>query len=331
MSVQSLLNFATLCHQCSRINALEFAEAASSSLKWIAVTSLFIRVPNSFWSPRTLCWILLILKWGFSSYSLRLFWSFFGLFAILHFSFLGFWAPFFSAEASSWIAKNEADRLALLDFKTRITNDPLGVLSSWNRSMHLCQWHGVFCSRRNQRDTVLDLQSSKLARSISPHIGNLSFLRLIDLFENSLSQEIRPELGHLSRLKYLYLNKNLLGGEIPTNISFCSNLIEIDVGWNVLVGKIPVEFGSLPKLELLFIHANNLTGGIPLTFLSRNFLRPQIILVAVSPMLLANWKISHILHSMVIGCQVQSLLRSSISLLSEINPCQTINLKALLP
>jgi Leucine-rich repeat (LRR) protein len=156
-------------------------------------------------------------------------------------------------------------------------------------------------------------------------------LRLIDLFENSLSQEIPPELGHLSRLKYLYLNKNLLGGEIPTNISFCSNLIEIDVGWNVLVGKIPVEFGSLPKLELLFIHANNLTGGIPLTFLSRNFLRPQIILVAVSPMLLANWKISHILHSMVIGCQVQSLLRSSISLLSEINPCQTINLKALLP
>nr|XP_034928671.1 LRR receptor-like serine/threonine-protein kinase EFR [Populus alba] len=119
----------------------------------------------------------------------------------------------------------------------------------------------------------------------------------MDLFENSLSQEIPPELGHLSRLKYLNLNKNLLGGEIPTNISFCSNLIEIDVRWNVLVGKNSVEFGSLSKLELLFIHANNLTGGIPLTFGNLSSLQ-KFSATPNSPMLLANWKISHILHSM---------------------------------
>nr|TKR66482.1 hypothetical protein D5086_0000311720 [Populus alba] len=194
------------------------------------------------------------------------FWPFFGIHVFLLLSFPGLHVPCFSAEATSRIAKNETDQLALVEFKTHITDDPLGVLRSWNNSIHFCQWHGVLCGRRHQRVIALDLGSYKLAGYISPHVGNLSFLRLLDLTNNSLSQEIPPELGNLSRLKYLYLNNNSLSGEIPSNVSFCFNLVHFLVNWNLLVGKIPAEFATLSKLEMFFIHANNLTGGIPVTF-----------------------------------------------------------------
>ena len=51
---------------------------------------------------------------------------------------------------------NETDWLALLEFKSKISDDPLGVMSSWNDSIHFCQWKGVSCGPRHQRVTVLD-------------------------------------------------------------------------------------------------------------------------------------------------------------------------------
>ena len=161
---------------------------------------------------------------------------------------------------------NETDQLALLEFKAKITDDPLGVLKSWNKSIHFCQWRGVKCGRRHQRVTMLDLQSQKLVGSISPHIGNLSFLRVLQLEENGFNHEIPPEIGHLRRLQMLFLSNNSLSGEIPANLSSCSNLMYIYVGTNRLVGKIPAELGSLSKLQYLFIHANSLSGGIPRSF-----------------------------------------------------------------
>lgn len=175
------------------------------------------------------------------------------------------------AAAAAAHGGNETDRLALLAFKAKITDDPFGVLSSWNESnIHLCsQWYGVKCGRRHQRVTVLDIGSQKLGGSISPCIGNLSFLRRLILENNSFTDGIPPELGHnLPRLKFLWLNNNSLGGEIPRNLSACSTLISLDVSRNKLVGKIPVElFGCLsPKTEEIFMQNNNLTGGIPISF-----------------------------------------------------------------
>ena len=79
--------------------------------------------------------------------------------------------------AASVHGGNETDRLALLAFKAQITNDPYGVLNSWNGPIHFCQWAGVTCGRRHQRVTVVKLDHCKLTGSISPQIGNLSFLR----------------------------------------------------------------------------------------------------------------------------------------------------------
>ena len=91
-------------------------------------------------------------------------------------------------------------------------------MATWNESIHFCQWQGVTCGRRHQRVTVLDLQSSKLVGSISPHVGNLSFLRNLTLQNNSFHNNIPLEIGHLHRLQVLQLDNNTLNGKIPSNL-----------------------------------------------------------------------------------------------------------------
>ncbi|KAI3888987.1 hypothetical protein MKX03_014035 [Papaver bracteatum] len=159
------------------------------------------------------------------------------------------------------------DRLALVAFKNGITEDPLGALSSWNNnndSLHFCKWKGVTCSRRHpNRVTRLELQSKSLVGSISPHIGNLSFLTDLILSSNGLNKEIPQQIGRLFRLKHLNLSGNILDGEIPSNISRCSNLIHLDFSQNNLVGNIPGELGYLSNVKVLWLQHNNFSGEIP--------------------------------------------------------------------
>ncbi|XP_068315830.1 probable LRR receptor-like serine/threonine-protein kinase At3g47570 [Pyrus communis] len=166
----------------------------------------------------------------------------------------------------AFAGSNETDKLALLEFKARITMDPFGVMSSWNETIHFCQWHGVTCGHRHTRVTTLMLRSLKLGGSISPHVGNLSFLRVFNLSNNSFSHEIPPEIGRLRRLQFLALLNNSLSGEIPANLSGCSELNTIYIGGNLLEGSIPKELGTLSKLEHFKSHLNHLTGIIPYSF-----------------------------------------------------------------
>ncbi|ESR49880.1 putative receptor-like protein kinase [Citrus sinensis] len=157
---------------------------------------------------------------------------------------------------------NETDRLALLAIKLQL-HDPLGVTSSWNNSMSLCQWTGVTCGRRHQRVTRLDLRNQSIGGPLSPYVGNLSFLRYINLANNGFLGEIPPQIGRLNMLEGLVLSNNSFSGTIPTNLSRRSNLIELSVDTNYLVGEIPSAIGSLFKLERLFIFHNHITGQLP--------------------------------------------------------------------
>ncbi|PWA42245.1 leucine-rich repeat protein [Artemisia annua] len=164
------------------------------------------------------------------------------------------------------------DRVALFAVKSMINGDPQGVMSSWNDSIHFCQWEGITCGSRHQRVTILDLSSRGLSGSLSPSIGNLSFLKVVQLQNNSLSGEIPPQVGRLIRLQDLRVYNNNFHGKIPASLANCSSLEVLDMGNNNLVGKIPDEFGSLSMLDTLIFHDINLEGGIPrfignLTFL----------------------------------------------------------------
>ncbi|KAI3933289.1 hypothetical protein MKW98_006648 [Papaver atlanticum] len=121
----------------------------------------------------------------------------------------------------------ETDRLALLAFKDKI-KDPFGALISWNESSHCNNWTGIICSRRHPSRVVsLDLHSMSLEGSISPHIGNLSFLKYFDMYDNQFTGEIPQEIGHLSRLRFLWLARNTLTGKIPRNLSSCKSLKDL--------------------------------------------------------------------------------------------------------
>ncbi|KAG2663697.1 hypothetical protein I3760_16G045500, partial [Carya illinoinensis] len=161
---------------------------------------------------------------------------------------------------------NETDRLALLDFKGKITRDPLGFLSSSNGSIHFCNWQGKVYRKHHGRVTKLDVQSQNLGGSISPQVGNLSFLRELILSNNSFIHIIAPEVEHLRRLQILALGNNSISGQIPSNISGCTNLIFIGVYYNKLFGEIPAELSTWPKLLQLSLYNNNLTGSIPPSF-----------------------------------------------------------------
>ena len=158
---------------------------------------------------------------------------------------------------------NVSDRLALLEFKKSIDNDPHGILSSWNDSIQFCNWYGIICGRRHQRITALELPGHNLRGTITPCIGNLTFLRTINLTNNSFYGEIPKQVGHLFRLQYLDLSYNSLGGEIPPSLTNCSKLRMMFIFNNKLIGKIPMELGSLTNLFSFRIGENYLTGEIP--------------------------------------------------------------------
>jgi Leucine-rich repeat (LRR) protein len=158
---------------------------------------------------------------------------------------------------------DESDRLALLDFKNGISEDPLQIMNLWNDSTHFCSWFGVTCTPSGKRVMVLNLQAQRLAGSITPSMGNLTYLAGINLKNNSMYGEIPQEVGRLWRLQHLNLSFNSFGGNLPSNLSHCTQLRVLDVGANKLVGQIPEQFNSLSKLVFLQICENNLTGSIP--------------------------------------------------------------------
>ncbi|KAL5099774.1 hypothetical protein RYX36_004101 [Vicia faba] len=157
---------------------------------------------------------------------------------------------------------NQTDHLALRKFKESITNDPYRTLESWNSSIHFCKWRGITCSPMHQRVIELNLKGYELHGSLSPHVGNLTFLINLNLSNNSFFGEIPHELGKLLQLQQLRLNNNSFAGEIPTNLTYCSNLTDLYLHKNNLIGKIPIGIGSLKKLQSFSVWRNNLTGGI---------------------------------------------------------------------
>lgn len=136
--------------------------------------------------------------------------------------------------------------LSLLALKDQIQ----GGSSSWNQSVHFCQWQGIICSKlHHDRIISLNLCSQGLVGSISPHIGNLSFLRVLDLGQNKFHGSLPPEIGQLFRLQHLNMRNNSFTGKIPMNLTQCKDLNLIYLGENSLTGSIPAELGSFQKLQ----------------------------------------------------------------------------------
>ncbi|KAK1678203.1 hypothetical protein QYE76_039051 [Lolium multiflorum] len=144
-------------------------------------------------------------------------------------------------------ASNETDLSALLSFKALVSGDPLDILSSWNGSVHHCQWPGIRCGGHHpDRVSSLVLKSSHLSGQISPALSNLTFLLELSLSDNQFTGIIPEELGKLTRLRSIDLSNNPLGGYMPSTLGNCTKLLHINLRKNNLQGTIPSSLGLSP-------------------------------------------------------------------------------------
>ncbi|KAI9116070.1 hypothetical protein K1719_013000 [Acacia pycnantha] len=182
------------------------------------------------------------------------------------------------SSATVTLQGNETDFQALVDFKSRISEDPFKILSSWNNSIHHCKWVGITCNISTGRVVQLSLGQQRLTGTVPPSIGNLTFLRVLNLSINSFHGEFPNEVGRLLYLQILVITLNYFTGVIPSNLSHCKELTVLSAASNNFTGNIPTWIGNLSSLSYIGLGVNNLHGSIPkemgylsgLTFLGLN-------------------------------------------------------------
>lgn len=172
-------------------------------------------------------------------------------------------APGLSAQALATTFNNNTDGDTLLELKASFTNQQ-DALASWNTTADFCSWQGIRCSIKHKRRVIgLNLSLEGLAGTISPSIGNLTFLETLNLSGNNLQGEIPSSFGRLSQLQYLDLSKNSFHGELTANLKNCTSLEKVNLDSNRFAGEIPDWLGGLPSLKSIFLVKNNFSGMIP--------------------------------------------------------------------
>ncbi|PQP96025.1 putative LRR receptor-like serine/threonine-protein kinase [Prunus yedoensis var. nudiflora] len=165
---------------------------------------------------------------------------------------------FVSGEAA--ITSIATDKEALLSFKSGVSLPP----SFWDQNSSPCtNWTGVVCNKLGNRVVALHLSGLGLTGSITPHIGNLSFLRSLQLQNNKLTGNIPSQILHLFRLTSLNLSSNTIQGPLPSNLTQLTALQTLDLASNNITGTLPENLDSLKNLQVLNLARNNLHGPIP--------------------------------------------------------------------
>eukprot|EP00253_Pinus_taeda_P032763 PITA_32763 len=202
---------------------------------------------------------------------------------------------------SSAHISNATDQEAMLGFMSAImTYNPSQALpTDWKSNVSVCEWTSIRCS--GHRVVYLNVSGMGLEGTLSPLLGNLSFLVKLDLSHNNFHGPIPYQLGNLFRLHDLFLNMNQLQGSIPPTLGGCrslttlslsrnylrgnipselcalSNLQNYDSGYNHLSGTIPACLGNMSSLVYINLQNNNLHGRLPSDLCTRSFLRSFIV------------------------------------------------------
>ncbi|XVE60130.1 hypothetical protein DITRI_Ditri05aG0102500 [Diplodiscus trichospermus] len=199
------------------------------------------------------------------------------------------------------------DEKGLLGFKSGITQDPSGMLSTWKSGTGCCTWAGITCNSVNQVTSIslfgqLDKPKTFLSGTISSsllklhnldsiYLQNLrnisgSFpllvfglpkLKFVYLENNKLSGQIPLNIGNLSQLQALSLAGNRFTGPIPTSIYELTQLTQLNLAKNLLTGQFPIGIKQLRNLTFLSLEQNKLSGTIPDIFKSFSNLRSLIL------------------------------------------------------
>ncbi|KAM7510421.1 hypothetical protein LguiB_009296 [Lonicera macranthoides] len=165
------------------------------------------------------------------------------------------------------------EAILLLNFKSSVLSDPLGVLQTWNyNDQNPCSWTGVTCSTSGSRTgeyyyiTALSLPNSQLLGSIPPDLGMIRYLQVLNLSNNSINGSIPFSLYNNTQLRILDFSNNLISGELPEFIAGLTNLQYLNLSNNALAGEIPENITSLKNLRVLSLRNNYFGGNLPSGF-----------------------------------------------------------------
>ncbi|XP_054778367.1 receptor kinase-like protein Xa21 [Prosopis cineraria] len=189
----------------------------------------------------------------------------------------------------AWTKTNiTTDKYALLALKSSITSDPYNFLANWSISSSPCDWVGVTCNTHHERVHSLNLAGMDLTGTISPPLGNLSFLVELDqldlriipsaignvtnlqslyLANSNLQGCIPKDIGNLHKLELLDIYDNYIGGPFPSRkVPGClgnSSLWKLDFSSNKLTSPLPSSLWSMEDILVLDLSSNAISGTIP--------------------------------------------------------------------
>lgn len=158
---------------------------------------------------------------------------------------------------------NQVDRDSLLSFNDRLISTPP---LNWSSSPDCCRWEGVLCNTNGTRVTRLSLPGRALSGTLTPFLGNLSFLSPLNLSTNNLSGPLSLSLP--ASITALDLSSNHFDGSIdPLILHRASGLISFNVSNNSFAGLIPTSLCEIsPLVEILDFSANQFSGELFLGF-----------------------------------------------------------------
>ncbi|KAJ9167348.1 hypothetical protein P3X46_022010 [Hevea brasiliensis] len=163
---------------------------------------------------------------------------------------------------------NPVEVSALQDIKSSLI-DINKNLSNWNRGDPCTSnWTGVLCFNTTKDDGYLhviklQLLNLNLSGTLSPSLGNLSYMKILDFMWNNISGSIPKEIGEIESLELLLLNGNQLTGPLPEELGYLPNLDRIQIDQNHISGSIPVSFAYLNKTMHFHMNNNSISGQIP--------------------------------------------------------------------
>ncbi|GJN09232.1 hypothetical protein PR202_ga27219 [Eleusine coracana subsp. coracana] len=164
-------------------------------------------------------------------------------------------------------AATDAERRVLLDFKSAVTSDPRGALSSWTPTGDPCvDFAGVTCDPSTRAVSRLRVHGAGLSGTLAPSLARLPSLEAISLFGNRLTATIPATFASLApTLRKLNLSRNALSGEIPRFLGAFPWLRLLDLSYNALTGEIPAALFNPcpPRLRYVSLAHNRLSGPVP--------------------------------------------------------------------
>ncbi|KAJ4415537.1 hypothetical protein N0V82_007259 [Gnomoniopsis sp. IMI 355080] len=164
-----------------------------------------------------------------------------------------------------------SDADALKDLKSKVTQDPNGVLTNWGSSEDVCTWAAdiIVCAENPFNGDKLALAGLNLnGAELDGDDLSLDFLTALkDLtFLHANTNNFKGTLpSDLSGIPYLYeldVSNNQLSGPFPEGALTAVNLTLLDLRYNNFEGPVPAEVFDL-DLDVLFLNDNQFDGEVP--------------------------------------------------------------------